>query len=118
MGNDVPLSVRTSVRQRAHHRCERCQVPTPHGAIHHRRSRSVRDQHTHCQCNCVYLCHTCHRDVHAHPFNSSKDGWIVSRHVLEPTAVSLHSPTGEWVLDCTGGATYRFSPTNTEVEQP
>ena len=118
MGKGVPLAVREAVRQRAHHRCERCLVPTPTGHVHHRRSRSVRDAHTHCECNLVLLCPVCHQDVHGHPFAASKDGWIVSRHVVEPTAVSLHSPTGEWILDCTGGATYRFSPTNHQEEQP
>lgn len=66
---------------RAAMKCERCGVGTNPGHMHHRRSRSVRDTHTHCPCNLVLLCPTCHRDVHATPFSSRGEGFIVSRYV-------------------------------------
>lgn len=117
MTNDPPGPMRTKVRIRAGHRCERCLVPTPAGHLHHRRSRSVRDQHTHCPCNMTWLCPTCHVWVHAHPFVAKGDGWIVSRNQPNPTAVPVHNPREDRILTCAGGFILRFSPTE-ELEQP
>src|SRR5262245_60262872 len=108
MSNDPPEAVRTTVRHRASHRCERCEVPAPNGHLHHRRSRSVRDQHCHCACNLVWLCGTCHAWAHAHPWEAREAGWIVSRHVTEPTAVTLATIDGDRVLHCDGQFTVRF----------
>lgn len=107
MSNDPPERTRAMVRIRAHQRCERCLVPAAIGHIHHRRSRSVRDKHRHCCCNLVWLCPTCHAEVHAHPFEARADGWIVSRHIETPSAVPLITAIGERILHCTGGFTFR-----------
>ena len=113
MPNNPSDADRALVRSRARQRCERCLIPAPHGHLHHRRSRSVRDLHTHCPCNMVWLCGPCHVDVHGHPFNASRDGWIVSRHVTEPTALVVRPPFGgERVLCCDGGLVLRAVQSN------
>lgn len=106
MGNNPPPAARDTVRQRAHQRCERCLIPAPHGHLHHRRSRSVIDPHTHCPCNMVWLCGPCHVDVHGHPFDARRGGWIVSRHVIEPGNIVVRTPLGERVLYCNGGIAF------------
>jgi hypothetical protein len=80
MGLRIPDKNRAAVEERDGHACVRCRIPTIMGQWHHRRSRSVRDDHTHCTCNGIYLCATCHRWVHANPFDARANGWIVSRY--------------------------------------
>ena len=105
MGNQIPESARTAVKQRQRFRCARCGVPTPHGEVHHRRSRLVRDQHQHCPCNLVYFCGTCHRWAHAHPFEAKAHGWIMSKFITEPSTIPSLSVRGETYYSCTGGST-------------
>lgn len=105
--SDIPNKARDLVRARAHHRCERCMAPAPNGAWHHRRPRSVVDEHQHCPCNGVWLCHTCHRMVHAHPEAARDTGWIVSRWVEDPGTVPVTRRFGTWQHDCHG--TYRLA---------
>jgi len=69
----------------------------------------------------VWLCGACHVDVHGHPFDAAKSGWIVSRHVILPTSITVHTPLGERALGCDGTVVFRaaeFSPTEVEKEQP
>lgn len=68
-----------SVRVREKWRCLRCNAPTKEGAWHHRRGKAVRDEHTHCSCNGVWLCTPCHLAVHAQPLLARNSGFIVSR---------------------------------------
>ncbi len=103
----IPESARTQVRVRARHRCERCGAPAPQGHWHHRRSRRIVDVHTNCPCNGVWLCGTCHRDVHANPFTARTTGWIVSAWEARPTAVPVRTPWGERIHDCDGGFIFR-----------
>lgn len=110
----IPEHSRAVVRNRAKHRCERCAVPAPNGHWHHRRGRSVRDQHQHCACNGVWLCSTCHRWVHEHPTLARDEGFLMSRHVTEPGAIPLQTPWGTRVHGCDG--TYLFRLQSTEVE--
>jgi hypothetical protein len=105
MSNDIPAETRTRVRHRAHHRCERCGVPTPVGHAHHRRSRRVQDRHQHCCCNIVWLCATCHQQVHATPAQSI--GWILSQWTKQPELVPLTTSWGPRLHGCDG--TYRFT---------
>jgi len=106
MGNQIPERARIIVKQRAHWRCERCGVPNPSGEVHHRRSRLVRDLHQHCPCCLVFLCGTCHRWVHAHPFEAKRFGFIVSKFTAEPATVpTLRELFGETFYDCNGGTT-------------
>ena len=106
MPNRIPDKARSTVKQRSHGRCERCGCPAPVGAWHHRRGRSVRDQHTHCPCNGVWLCHLCHVDVHAHPAQAQATGFLMSRHVNQPGTVSITTPWGRRTHSCDGAVTY------------
>lgn len=106
MTNQIPDKARTTVKQRAHHRCERCGCPAPNGAWHHRRGRSVKDDHTHCPCNGVWLCNVCHVDVHAHPAQAHHTGFLVSRHIEDPGSVPTTTPWGERTHSCDGSVAY------------
>ena len=98
----IPNVSRALVRIRERHRCARCAMPAPHGEWHHRRSRSVRDVHEHCACNGIWLCSTCHRWVHAHPFEARGKGFIVSRFTNEPGTVPVDTPWGLRRHTCDG----------------
>lgn len=76
------------------------------GHWHHRRSRSVKDGHTHCPCNGTWLCPSCHEWAHHHPFEATAVGFIVSRFTTEPGDKPLQTPWGERLHDCTGQFTY------------
>jgi hypothetical protein len=91
VGTQIPERSRNLVRVRQMNKCFRCDTGNPSG-WHHRRSRSVRDLHQHCPCNGVLLCSSCHRWVHAHPFEARGLGLIVSRHVAEPWSVPASVP--------------------------
>lgn len=95
--NPIPPLSRTLVKNREQERCARCGVLSPRGQWHHRRRRAVRDEHTHCPCNGVWLCITCHTWVHANPFMARQRGFIVSAHVSEPFGVPVATPWGESV---------------------
>lgn len=117
MTKEIPVQARITVKTRAHFRCERCGVPAPTGQWHHRRSRSRRDEHTHCPCNGVWLCATCHGWVHAHPLEArAEGGFIVSRHVDQPGAVPVVTPWGVRVHGCDG--TYVFRSNDDEGSTP
>jgi hypothetical protein len=64
----------------------------------------VRDEHTHCACNCILLCWRCHFDVHANPLASKKAGWIVSRFIAYPGHVALEGKRTTWYHNCEGQA--------------
>lgn len=81
-------------------------MPAPSGHWHHRRSRSVRDTHTHCPCNGVWLCGTCHTWVHANPFDARSGGWIISRWATLPGTHPYRTPRGWVVAHCNGGSTF------------
>lgn len=98
----IPTKSRDLVKARAHHRCERCEAPAYNGDWHHRRTRSVDDEHQHCPCNGVWLCRTCHRWAHDHPDEARRSGWIVSRWVNEPGTIPVHRRFGLWRHDCHG----------------
>ena len=100
----IPKRSRDVVRARDRHRCVRCQIPAPNGHWHHRRSRSIRDAHTHCPCNGVWLCPTCHAFVHAHPQQAREEGLIAPRSA-NPQAVPFRTPLGWRLPDCDGGWT-------------
>lgn len=110
MGNDIPEARREQVKNRDLSRCFRCGGP---GAEwHHRRSRSVRDEHRHCACNGVWLCRTCHRWAHANPFEARAVGLIVSRYQPQPGAEPAVARFGTLFLLCNGK--FRYA----ETEQP
>lgn len=59
------------------------------------------DAHTHCPCNGVWLCATCHSWAHAHPEAARKTGWIVSRYDT-PGTVPVMTPWGLRTHHCDG----------------
>lgn len=70
---------------------------------HHRRSRRVRDDHTHCSCVGVWSCRTCHGWIHAHPDAAITEGLIVSQWVTDPWTVPFESRGMTLYADCSGG---------------
>lgn len=98
----IPPAARAEVKGREMGRCLRCGAPAPNGHWHHRRSRSRRDQHTHCPCNGVWLCGTCHEWVHQHPFEAKALGFIVSKYVDDPGVVPVRTWFGNILNTCEG----------------
>lgn len=88
------------VRVRQGQLCLRCSGRI--SDIHHRRRRAVIDPHTHCPCNLVGLCRTCHNWVHAHPKIAIETGWIVSVYEEAPSLVMVHSRYAPLLLLCDG----------------
>lgn len=97
------------VRVRDCFRCTRCNAATMEGAWHHRRGKAVRDEHTHCSCNGVWLCHPCHLWAHGpnltHARTAMDLGFRVSRiQIRLPYQTPILTAQRGWVLfDCTGG---------------
>jgi hypothetical protein len=102
----IPDEARRLVKERDLLRCLRCGVPSPHGEWHHRRSRRVVDTHTHCACNGVWLCGTCHRWAHAHPLLARHAGLIVSQHIRDPGSIVIETAFGVRSQDCDGFAAF------------
>lgn len=100
MSNLIPTAKRQQVRERAKGMCERCSGPGYHW--HHRRRRAIKDDHTHCSCNGVLLCGTCHEWAHAHPQIARQQGWIVIASALQPGAAAVETIWGRRVLTCDG----------------
>lgn len=101
----IPTAAREAVKARSEGRCERCNsVGTD---WHHRRRRNVSLGHDpHCPCNGVWLCRTCHDDMHGHPSKAMKEGFIVSSYESSPWSIPLRIFTREWQTnDCEGGFT-------------
>lgn len=103
------------VKVRDAYRCTKCGAPTQEGAWHHRRGKAVRDDHTHCSCNGVWLCHDCHRKVHADGLRSRINGFIVSRiRKAMPYETPIRTMQYGWVLlDCEG----KYEPTVAPSEE-
>jgi len=98
--SEIPYTSRAAVLDRQRGMCFRCVM---HGTDwHHRRGRSVVDEHTHCPCNGVLLCRACHRWVHANPMDAMDDGLIVRRNVETPYEQPMRGFDGWWSLTCTG----------------
>lgn len=108
------------VRVRDLFRCVRCGVSTTEGAWHHRRSKAVRDEHTHCSCNGVWLDHLCHAAVHRTGFTSRALGLIVARNgLLMPAQAPVLTAQHGWVLlDCQGGYTECEAPEDFTAAAP
>jgi hypothetical protein len=107
MPNPIPARSRILVRARDFFRCVRCGcgVPAGVGHWHHRRGKSVRDDHTHEGCNGIWLCSACHTWVHANPLLARLSGWIVSRHSNPCTVPVVAAQHGRVLLDHFGGVT-------------
>ena len=110
MASKIPEMARVFVRTRDFHRCVRCKSPAVKGDWHHRRSRSVVDEHQHCPCNGINLCRTCHDWIHQHPFEARQQGWIVSRHASPPDEPVFAEQHGWVLLTCDGEVTPAADP--------
>lgn len=75
----------------------------------------MKDGHRHCPCNGVWLCNTCHRDVHDNPFESRETGFIVSRSIAEPGTVTVDAHYGTVLLLCDGWYTHEIHTVNGEM---
>lgn len=63
----------------------------------------MRDGHTACPCNALWLCPTCHRELTLNPSRALSEGYQVSRAEESPWEVPVWTTAG-WVnLDCEGG---------------
>lgn len=100
MPNPIPTKQRKQVQHRDGGRCAKCGGPGAHW--HHRRTRTVVDEHQHCTCNGVWLCTTCHSWVHHNPNAAQTQGFIVSRYESFPGEEPVLYPDGWWALDCNG----------------
>lgn len=54
----------------------------------------------------MWLCGTCHRDVHRGPQQAQDDGFIVSAYVEDPGTIPLRTWYGLVTLDCHGFFNY------------
>lgn len=96
----IPASSREAVKKRSLGRCERCGGPG--SQWHHRRSRSVVEEHRHDPCNGLWLCDTCHRWAHANPAWAMVEGLIVSRTNPTPGNIPVETLWGRVWLTCDG----------------
>jgi hypothetical protein len=62
----------------------------------------VRDPHTHCACNGIWLCPRCHDWVHRNPRLAREAGLILPRATDAPWNVAFHTPMGWRLPDCEG----------------
>lgn len=97
--------VRQTVLERDLRRCVRCGGPA--SEIHHRRTKSVHDDHTHCPCNTIAMCgwgntNGCHGWAHGNPEAARESGLIVSRFNATPFAMHVDTFRGKAWLDCHG----------------
>jgi hypothetical protein len=102
-GNPVPVATLTVVDRREHWRCLR-DVLAPGTDHHHRRTRAVKDEHTHCPCNVVLLCRTDHSWAHLTTGDARgiHEGLILSRHLAFPADAPVRV-MGQWLrLLCDG----------------
>lgn len=110
MPNPIPTASRLLVDARDGHQCFLCGGRKAHW--HHRRTRRIRDDHTHDTCNGLSLCTVCHAWAHAHPREAIKLGLILSRYVQRPWLHPVQHFRHGWVLlEC-------HSPTFTLTEEP
>ena len=102
-GNPIPPEARKVVVRREGGLCLRC---TMRGYdVHHRRSRRVVDAHTHCPCNMVLLCRTCHSWAHGLGDDSSlavRAGYKVAQWAPEPGRVVIQWKLDVLMLSCGG----------------
>lgn len=115
VGLSIPTSVRVIVRGRDRQRCVVCGMRGMEW--HHRRTRAVVDDHTHCPCNGITVCGRGntggdHGWVHSNPFEARGLGLIISRHSdLMPFEVPVFITGRGWMLlGCDGSMTRTEDP--------
>lgn len=65
----------------------------------------MKDDHTHCPCNGVLLCRTCHEWAHRYPVQAKAQGFVVSREHATPHTIPQRRLDGWWITSCSGAAT-------------
>jgi hypothetical protein len=90
--SEIPAKNRKIVRDRQNDQCARCGMT---GAEMHHRQR--RREAGHAVGILVWLCSTDHRWAHAHPKDAKADGYIISPHEKDATAVPIRT-FGGWAL--------------------
>lgn len=116
VASEIPTASRVLVRARDV-TCVRCNTVSGGMQWHHRRTRSVNDEHQHCACVGILLCATCHSWVHQHPAEARANGWIVSRFETQPYVVPFRRPPTAWVLPNCEGEARRVTAASMEVAQ-
>lgn len=97
----IPTVKRRQVKERDGGRCTRCQMA---GAQwHHRRSRRVVDEHTHCACNGLWMCPTCHRWAHDNPITAKRTGQIIPPWVDDMWNIPFTRLGATWMLPSCDG---------------
>jgi hypothetical protein len=114
-GNAIPTKARLALAERDGGACFRCGLAA--SEWHHRRSRRVRDEHTHSPGNGVSLCRACHAWVHQHPERARELGLIVGRDVLDPSTVMACGYMGWVVLGNDGSIAYGSSLPTGKIDQ-
>lgn len=101
MPNSIPSLSRAALDARDGGVC--CVCGSGNGAHwHHRRSRRVRDAHTHCACVGLTLCRTCHTMVHSKPVWAYARGLLMSVHITEPWTIPVLTYAGWVTMTCDG----------------
>ena len=100
MENAQRRGTREQIIDRSKRRCERCGGRGTD--YHHRRRRGIKDGHTECSCNALWLCRDCHAEVHAQPYRSRNNGWIVSVGVESPATEPVRTWRGKMRFNCQG----------------
>jgi hypothetical protein len=99
MSDNVPFGTKILVAVRDLGSCLKCGEQATD--FHHRRRRNIKDEHTHCTCNVVCLCKTCHMDVHTWREQARVDGLIVPSFLL-PRVIPVIVHDQVQALDCNG----------------
>lgn len=98
-GNPIPPESRRLVEEREKGRCLRCGGRGTDW--HHRRKRNIKDDHTHCSCNGVLLCRTCHEWAHQGEWDT-RVGFRLSQYIHLPGSFAVDSWHGPLLLNCDG----------------
>lgn len=99
-----PKETKETIKRRSGDACEVCG-----GAgyeMSHRRSRRVTDPHTHCPCNILWTCRTCHSRMHDNPDGAYLMGHHASQWIPVPSTVPARLLGSWWLLTCDGTKAY------------
>lgn len=103
--SQVPAKTRDLCRLRDGGMCQRCVQGKPAQELQHRRARgmgSANRPHTHCPCNLVWLCSSCHRMVESQRQRARESGFAVTLSADEPMQFPIELK-GVWhLLTCDG----------------
>jgi hypothetical protein len=119
MADPVPRALCKLIDERDHYACVKCGKPlhVTSGSRHHRQRRAIGG---HTPENLILLCGSgttgCHGDVHDHPEDARKHGWIVrATGIIEPEEIPLQVVANgpgsalRWVMLSAEGTMLRIS---------